>query len=419
MSPEVLEKRLARSTQRVVLLEGMIEDATRALYVTNLELRENVGYLEKLQEMLPTAVLVVGDDRTIRTVNRAACTLLGHERSVLRGMSLEDIWLSAPQHLPGLMHAEVAWRASNGNEISVLASAASVDANENRGDIVIVATDIRNRKRLEIELRHAQKLESVGQLSAGIAHEINTPMQFVGDNVDFIQESCAVLLSLVDESAAIAGSRFAKAFEEAHEAADLGFIRSRLPKALTRTVAGVQRVNDIVAAMRAFSHPGKTKTLSDLNIALRTTLTVATNEYRYVADTECDFGELPLVHCNIGDLNQAFLNLIVNAAHAIAERNQGEGRGVIRLSTRLDGDTVEIKISDNGCGIPLAARARVFEPFFTTKEVGKGTGQGLSLAFAIITERHGGTLSFETVLGTGTTFLIRVPVSGKAQTQAA
>lgn len=420
MNPEVLQKRLARSQQRVAVMEGMIEDATRALYLSNEELRENVGYLEKLQEMLPTAVLVVGEDRLVRSANQAASALLGHDATALRDTPLEEIWREAPSHLHGVAHSEVTWLGCGNSKITVLVSAASVDANENHGDIVVVATDIRERKRLEIELRHAQKLESVGQLSAGIAHEINTPMQFVGDNVDFIQEACEALLALVEESARIAGPGAAAKLEEAQDEADLDFIRTRLPKALSRTVDGIKRVTSIVAAMKAFSHPAKTKAPSDLNTALETTLTVATNEYRYVADVECDFGDLPLVHCNLGDLGQVFLNLIVNASHAIQERQQDGDRGVIRVATKLDGDMAEIQISDTGCGIPEAARERIFEPFFTTKKVGKGTGQGLALAFAIITERHGGTLTFETVLGSGTTFFIRVPVGNEeTQTQAA
>jgi PAS domain S-box-containing protein len=279
--------------------------------------------------------------------------------------------------------------------------------------------DISEQRRLEEQLRLAQKLESIGQLAAGIAHEINTPVQFIGNTVGFVQGAAEDLLALVDaQDAVVAGDADADALarlDEAREIADVEYLRERLPAAFDRTADGIRRVADIVRAMRDFAHPPTAdKAPQDLNAALRNTLVVATSEYKYVAELETDFGDLPPVVCNGGDINQVFLNLIVNAAHAIEESSPGnEARGAIRIRTRGEGDHVLISIADTGCGIPADVADRVFDPFFTTKEVGRGTGQGLAIARTLVVERHGGTLTFETVSGEGTTFHIRLPIDGR------
>jgi PAS domain S-box-containing protein len=279
-------------------------------------------------------------------------------------------------------------------------------------------------KRMELELRVSQKLEAVGQLAAGIAHEINTPIQFVGDSVHFLGDAFADLQQLVGDyheacaSAASGpgGEALREALEAAEERADLDYLRERIPAAFERTLEGVERVASIVRAMKEFAHPQSEQAPADLNQALRTTLTVASSEYKYVADIETELGDLPLVICNQSDLNQVFLNLIVNAAHAIEESLEGaSGKGTIRLRTLQDGETAVISVSDSGCGIPTHIQTRIFDPFFTTKVVGRGSGQGLAIARTIV-ERHGGTLAFETERGAGTTFTIRVPIAG---TQAA
>jgi signal transduction histidine kinase len=172
-------------------------------------------------------------------------------------------------------------------------------------------------------------------------------------------------------------------------------------------------VATIVRAMKEFAHPDtRQKSAADLNRAIKSTLTVARNELKYVADVETDLGDLPPVVCNISDLNQVFLNLLVNAAHAIREvvREGTDAKGKIRVRTRREGNTVLIAISDTGCGIPENIRGRIFDPFFTTKEVGRGTGQGLSIARSVVVEKHGGSLTFETEPGKGTTFFVRLPI---------
>ncbi len=189
-----------------------------------------------------------------------------------------------------------------------------------------------------------------------------------------------------------------------------------MPKSLERSLDGLSRITKIVGAMKEFSHPGQEEqSQADLNRALDATLTIANNEYKYVAEAETDFGELPPVSCHVGDLNQVFLNLLVNAAHAIENvvGDSGE-RGRIQVRTKRDGDHAVIEVQDSGSGIPENIRDRIFDPFFTTKEVGRGSGQGLAIAHAIIVDKHGGSMTFESELGQGTTFFIRIPINGSS-----
>jgi len=270
------------------------------------------------------------------------------------------------------------------------------------------------------DLQQVQKLESIGRLAAGIAHEINTPVQFVSDSVQFVQDAVKDLLALIGELGAVRRAVLehapaeapARAAAAAEESLDLPYLVENLPKALARALDGLGRVATIARSMKEFTHPDpKEKALVDLNASIQSTLTIARNEYKYVADVETDLGAIPPVMGHAGELNQALLNLVVNAAHAIADAVRGSGRkGRIRVRTRADGDAVVISISDDGTGIPDEVRDRVFEPFFTTKEVGRGTGQGLAIARSVVVGKHGGELTFDTATGRGTTFFVRLPV---------
>jgi two-component system, NtrC family, sensor kinase len=296
-------------------------------------------------------------------------------------------------------------------------------------DITEIKTAENDRKKMELELRLAQKLESVGQLAAGLAHEINTPIQFVADTIRFVGDAFTDVLELVDVYRAViadvaqrpgAAAERAAEVAEAEDIADLEYLQERIPSAIGRGSDGVQRVTRIVQAMREFAHPPTVEqSPTDLNEALRSTLVVAANEYKYVADVETDLDELPMVICNGGDINQVFLNLIVNAAHAIEDVvGDGGGRGTIRISTRRDGDDVVASIADTGIGMTPEVAARIFDPFFTTKDVGRGTGQGLALAHAIVVDRHGGHIGVETARGEGTRFDVRLPLAGVARIAA-
>jgi PAS domain S-box-containing protein len=287
---------------------------------------------------------------------------------------------------------------------------------------LLAGADITERRILEAHLNQAQKLESIGQLAAGIAHEINTPTQFVGDNVRFLQDAFRDLHALLEKDAELLDAcrrglvtpELIAEVEAAVNASDLEYLSEEVPRAIEQSLDGVARVAKIVRAMKDFSHPGADdKKATDLNKAIESTITVARNEWKYVADLRTDLDPaLPPVTCLPGDLNQAILNLIINAAHAIAAvvGDGASGKGTITVTTRRDGDWAEIRVRDTGCGIPEAIRSKVFDPFFTTKQVGKGTGQGLAIAHAVVVEKHGGTITFESEVGTGTTFSIRLPI---------
>lgn len=287
---------------------------------------------------------------------------------------------------------------------------------------VVTFADITEQKRLEQQLAQAQKLESIGQLAAGIAHEINTPTQYIGDNVRFLRDAMTDLDAMLRNCLQVAEVRddpqaleeVADAIAAAAESADLEYLLEEIPKAICQSLEGVERVTKIVRSMKEFSHPGsEEKQAVDLNQALESTLTVSRNEWKYVADVVTDFDrDLPPVTCLPADLNQVFLNLIVNAAHAIEAKAEGRERpkGTITVSTRRDGPWAEIVVRDTGTGIPQAIRSKIFDPFFTTKKVGRGTGQRLAIARAIVVERHGGTITFQTEEGVGTAFIVRIPI---------
>jgi PAS domain S-box-containing protein len=279
------------------------------------------------------------------------------------------------------------------------------------------------RKNLEIQLIQAQKLESLGQLAAGVAHEINTPIQYVGDNCKFLSESFDALKTILIEYDGLLTEAAScdhlkpvvMKLERLTKELDIEFLSQEIPSAIAQSIDGLDRVAQIVRAMKEFSHPGSTdQSPVNLNRSIENTLMVCRNEYKYVADVVTEFSpDLPPVYCLAGEINQVVLNLVVNAAHAIADAKQKLGRGLIRVSTRLDGDFAEIRVQDNGTGIPKAIQDRVFDPFFTTKEIGKGSGQGLALARNVAVKKHGGSLTFETIEGQGTTFILRIPTGGK------
>ncbi len=299
-------------------------------------------------------------------------------------------------------------------------------------------------QQLGVNIAHAHKHEEVGRLAAGIAHEINTPIQFVSDNVHFVEGAIRDLLGLVGRYEEIARTalvpaadtatigivtpvdaeqrdQLLRALAQAGADADIEFLRDELPNAISETLEGIRRVSAIVKAMKAFGHPDASeRTAYDLNFAIENTLTVARNEIKYVAEIETHFDDIPPVVCCPGDINQVLLNILVNGAQAIGEERErrpaaedgSRGLGRIVVTTRAEGESVLVSIEDNGGGIPDHVAERVFEPFFTTKGVGSGTGQGLAIAYSLVVHRHGGRLWFESVPGTGTTFFLRLPING-------
>jgi signal transduction histidine kinase/DNA-binding NarL/FixJ family response regulator len=287
---------------------------------------------------------------------------------------------------------------------------------------IITGADVTERMGLELQLRQAQKLEAIGQLAAGIAHEINTPTQFVGHNIRFLKDSWDSIAEFLNFFGTVRAEcatgpvppEHLQQFSELHQKCDLEYLLKHIPDAIDNSLEGVSRVAKIVKGFKEFSHPGSEgKRVINLNQAIETTISVSRHEWKYCADLVTAFdADLPLVPCLVGEFNQVILNLIINSSHAIGsvvEKN-GQGKGTITISTRRDGEWARIAVADTGAGIPVEIRSRVFEPFFTTKEVGKGTGQGLALAHAAIVNRHHGQLWFESELGQGTTFFIRLPL---------
>jgi len=277
---------------------------------------------------------------------------------------------------------------------------------------------------MEAQMRQTQKMEAIGQLAAGIAHEINTPTQFVGDNIHFLNDAFGDFQELIEAHRALVlavqegkpTEELVARIESVREDIDSDTLLTDIPDAINQSLEGTERISSIVRAMKEFSHPGSSdKKAIDLNSAIENTITVARNEWKYVADIDTQFDDtLPLVTCLAGEVNQVILNIIVNAAHAIADRQKKEGHtnhGQITIVTQALDNQVAIKISDTGSGIPKDHLEQIFNPFFTTKEVGKGTGQGLSIAYQVITEKHQGQIKVDSIVDEGTTFTILMPVS--------
>jgi PAS domain S-box-containing protein len=382
-------------------------------------------------EQSPVSVIITGVQGNIIYVNRKFTESTGYSLDELIGRNprilnsghaprevYEALWSTILQKKE--WRGEFCNRRKNGETFWESATISPIlDAHGAITHFLAVKEDITERRALESELRQAQKLEGIGQLAAGIAHEINTPAQFVTDNLTFLEESCAAAFALLERyrtalhnSVPPAPADLLESLAAEEQICDLAFIREEVPRAIAQSLDGARRVATIVRAIREFSHPDLAeKTQADLNQGILSTIAIANNEWKYVADMVTDLEEtLPRVVCYPGDINQVVLNLIVNAAHAIRARLEDAGKGRITVRTSVCGPFAEIAVSDTGTGIPEAIRTRIFEPFFTTKVVGSGTGQGLSLAHGVIVRKHHGKIWFETEVGVGTTFFIHIPI---------
>lgn len=384
-----------------------------------------------------TSILVGLDlERRVTTWNPVAHRLLGIPPSVALGKPITELeipWDDAPLRQwmvtctdegASMRIDDLRYRRPDGNNGVLEANISPVvDESGNRYGCLLVAVDVTEQRELEAQLLLAHKLESVGRLAAGVAHEINTPLQYVGSNIAFLQDVMSDLLTVGDlygtivkatkDGVPVARDQHA-ALVEAWDRLDYAYLSKEVPRAIDQAHTGVRTVSEILRAMRVFSHGGSASgSLVQLNTCIEATITVANSEWKGVARVEQILDPaLPLVLCNAAEFNQVMLNLVVNAAHAIGEMNE-DGReelGTITVSTRADGDHVDIRVQDTGGGIPEEIADKIYEPFFTTKKVGEGTGQGLSIARSVVVDRLGGTLEFETAVGVGTTFVIRLPV---------
>ena len=290
-------------------------------------------------------------------------------------------------------------------------------------------TALRDLQLTQAQLLQANKLESVGQLAAGIAHEINTPAQFIATNIDFLDEAFTdirSLLTTVEEALTHKDRDDSRSpwtlIKEALIETDWDYLQQEIPAAISQTREGIRRISVIVGAMKEFSHPSsKEKIYNNINTLIETTVMVATNEWKYWATIETDFDpDLPLVWCLADEMGQALLNILINATHAIEQRlktNPDSPKGLISLSTRREQEDVVIRIADDGCGMDPEILDRIFDPFFTTKGVGKGTGQGLAITHDVITKKHGGTIGVQSQKGKGSCFTLRLPIAAPSTTE--
>lgn len=290
-------------------------------------------------------------------------------------------------------------------------------------NILAIMEDITEKMIDESRRAISQKLESIGQLAAGIAHEINTPMQFIGDNTTFLQNSLTPInefltqiRTIIEKEDKVNNSNLVKEYEDLLEKYEIEYLMEETQQAVKQTLSGVRHVSKIVKAMKDFSHPGeREKTYSDINHGIEVTGTISKNEWKYVSDLELKLDpNIPKVNCYQDELNQVVLGMIINSAHAIEEKKKlmNFSSGKILIETYQENNNVIIKISDNGMGIKEELQPKIFDPFFTTKEVGKGTGQGLTIAHDLIVNKHGGTLDVKSTYGEGTTFIITIPIDG-------
>jgi PAS domain S-box-containing protein len=330
--------------------------------------------------------------------------------------ALED---GSSHHVDG----DIFWR-KDGTSFSVdYIACPTRDAQNVINGAVLTFRNLTEMKLQEAKRIHGMKLESIGELSAGIAHEINTPMQFIGSNLSFLSEGFEDILELIRRynsfrKTVCRGTAYAdpgKELAELEEEIDIEYLEDEIPKAFEQTQNGVKRVTRLILGLKGFAHSdsGQEKREIDINSIVKNTLIVSTNEYKYVAKVDTILGDIPAFKAHPGDIGQVILNLVVNAAHAIADNdNTEENRepGLITIQTVLEGDEVVVTVSDTGKGIPETIKNRIFDPFFTTKEVGKGSGQGLAIARTIIQDKHHGTLTFVSTPGKGTTFSIRLPI---------
>lgn len=395
---------------------------------------------EELFERVPIGVMKTVDTGRVISANQRMCEILGYNTvQQLIATDLRALFADPEKRRRDFM----AWKNSGDREwggdvnmlrqdgTPIIANFTGTRINDSRGNLRYVLScyeDVteqrkaaREIKKLESDLRLTHKLEAVGRLAAGVAHEINTPMQYIGDNVHFLSSAYEDLRALargltghLRKVAEEAGnSRIEEVIEELEEEADLEYLDESVEGSFKRTVDGVRSVTDIVRSMKEFAYPNdKQQVPTDINGLIENTLTVSRSMYAAAATVSTELGELPATLCYPGELNQVFVNLVVNAAHAVEKANKGNGRamGEIRIRTSVEDRFIRVDISDNGSGMPDAVRERIFDPFFTTKEVGKGTGQGLAIARSIVTDKHGGDISVTSVNGEGTTFTVKLPI---------
>lgn len=416
------------------LLENSLALASQELEERYRRLQQDIAERERAQgerdafyRASPDMLSILGPDLRILQVNPSWTRVLGLDTSTLEGTSFLDT--VHPEDAGGLAEAFAAFRSNAKTHLDVrefefrqrtvagewrnISLTAALDAE--RGVLFAVGRDVTQQRAMARELEQTHRLEAVGQLASGMAHEINTPIQYVGDNVHFARDGIAQLSRYLD----VVHGRLTEAQREALrpeiQASDLEYLLEELPRSLSEAGDGVRRVAELVRALKEFAHPDHaSKVHADVNRALERAIVMARGELRHVSRVETNLAPLPPLRCHIGSLSQVFLNLLINAAHAIEERSTKGGipmaKHKVTVASRVDGDEIVVSISDTGCGIPSSIRERIYEPFFTTKPMGKGSGQGLPLVRNVIVGKHGGRIELDTEVNVGTTFTLRLPL---------
>ncbi|MES9992425.1 MAG: ATP-binding protein [Candidatus Thiodiazotropha sp.] len=418
----------------------------RVLNQTRDELKEKEQFLSDVTNSMSEGFAVIDHEGVVKFSNPESEWLLGWDSVDMLGRKFTDLVYAENRPQAGDTVGDAIEQTlqdgntrtgfddrfyhKEGREIDVAYSVSPLVRDEINSGAVVTFSDISEQKRVEEErrdlerqLNQTHKMEAVGQLAGGIAHEINTPIQYVGDNLRFIKEGyqdIATLLqaysALQQKAADLPGVQDeVEKVRQTVEEIDLEYLDDEITNALDQSISGAKQVAQIVLAMKEFAHPGsKQMATADLNRIIGNALAVCKNEWKYVADTELKLSNtLPEVRCQGGEISQVLLNLIVNAAHAI-EAAKLEQKGCITITTTHDSDYVEVRVTDTGTGIPQEVQTSVFNPFFTTKDVGSGTGQGLAISQDIVVVKHNGELYFETEEGVGTTFVMRLPVNAAA-----
>jgi PAS domain S-box-containing protein len=431
---KLLQDRTAELDKSNLELERQIKKRKKAKRTVQLAHRE----IEHLISSLPTILIGLNRDNEIIHWNAVAAGVFNLSADDVMGSTLDHCgiewdWNTISKGITksqadgcNIRVDNIHYRNNEGDDRYLGLSITPFRGdNETISGLTISGADITDRIKFEAQLHQSQKMEAIGQLAAGIAHEINTPTQFVGDNTRFLQDAFNDLIkacSLYKESfnTARAGTLTAEQIQDVEDRLDeldIVYLEEEVPLAIEQTLKGVDRISHIVQAMKIFAHPGGAeKEPVDINREIEKTITITRNEWKYVADLNTDFdADLPTVPCYREEFNQVILNLIVNAAHAIADAKDGDStdKGTIMISTHRAENRAVIRISDTGAGIPEDIRHRIFDLFFTTKEPGRGTGQGLAIAHSVIVDKHGGTIGIETEENQGTTFIVGLPIEDK------
>lgn len=400
-------------------------------------LRESQNRIQAITESLFEGVLVTDGEGFIAFSNLSADGLLGDIRggsiagknidTVFRLREGDQVLDFAQSPLGAVVGSQMPFRDDDavfqlmdGRTLMVAyACSPFIEEGVCKG-VIISFRDIQNLKKALQDALQASKLASVGRLAAGMAHEINTPIQYIGDNLRFLGAAFEAVVGLAGQLRSVASGpppvEVETTLTQAFAAADMDFLIEEIPQAIAQSLDGVGQVARIVLAMKEFSHPGEREKLSvDLNRCTENTLAVCRNELKDVAELRVELAEdLPSVRCHPGEINQVLLNVVINAAHAIQATGRS-GKGVIGVATRRQGRMADVVVSDDGIGMSEQVKERIFDPFFTTKEIGKGTGQGLAICRDVVVTKHGGSITVESQEGVGTTFTISLPIDGEAK----